>query len=200
MKTFLDSFQRYFLKSFQVVKLDEKLIKELGNDMKALPYALLILALPSFFNYGMASLAFRTFVWPEFLLLMLFVLLNVLMFLFMSYLAQYVFKGKQAYSYKGFLINASLANVLAWILLIPFALLLVGVPVKGLFELMLFVVGIWTFVIFFKLLRILHGLSGFKAFLVVLISILVVAGAQGFLMDIFLGEEYKSILLNRMIT
>jgi len=199
MKSFFDYFQFYFVESFKVIKLDKKAILRLANDANALPYALLILVLPPVFNFFLAALAFRKFEFTAFLVLLVFVLLNLLMILIMTYLAQTIFRGKLAFSYRAFFQTAAFANVLSWILLVPFTLLLLGLPLEGLFQFMIFIVGVWTFVIFYNLLKILHELKPLKAFFVVLIAVLMVAAMQNFFMDIFLGEEYKNILLNGLV-
>lgn len=198
-----DKFQEYFVKSWKVVRLNEETMDEISKDSKVLPYVIVMAVLPSLLQYGLISLAFRKFDWQDFVAQVVLMILSLSIIFVMAVLGRNIGKYKNIFatsvSYSTFIRPAFAANVVAWLLLIPFVLFLMGVPLEGFLHAMAFVTAVWTIVVYYRLLKFFYRLTFFKAFLTIILSLIVITAVTGFVVDSLVKLGLQSEVLTQLL-
>lgn len=193
----LEKFQMYFVDALGVLRINANVIEKTSKDRKALPYAIWILLLPSIFNFALSALAFRSLVLLDFIFLLKAVSALVTIVL-VALVAKFLFRSNIKVG--GFVVPAAMLHVVEWILIIPFALnVLGGFPASWL-QFLYLLAEMWTLYLIFVLLRMLGGLSSFKAFLTILLVILGLSILQNYALELLLGKEAYDELFNSLLS
>lgn len=201
--SFFDRFQYYFILSWKVVKLDEEAIDEVSKDKKVLPYVILISVIPPVVEFLLLSLAFRHFWWKDLILLLLILSLSLSVVWVIAVLGKNIGKFKNPFvvsvEYRTLMRPALCAGVVAWLVLLPFGLMVIGVNIATLIGFLNLAVGVWTLVVYYKLLRFLYRLTPWKSVLVLIISLLIVGALDRYLVEFLQYIGFQSQILSQLV-
>lgn len=194
----MEAFQNYFARATRVVQLNVEEMKSLANDEKSFFYSLWVLILPQFLIFFLGSLAYREFDVTFLGMIAILAGIDVVSLFFMQIFARNIFRSKTPYTYRGFFGVFALSNVLLWVLIIPFSLMLIGVPVASILSFSFFVVGVWRFVVFYKLLKHVALLKTLQSFVTIIVFVIADSAMKGYMLVQFLGQDYLDEVLKSL--
>ncbi len=200
---FFDKFNEYFVKSWKVVLGKQEVIDEIARDEKVMPYAILINILPAIFVYGLQILATRIFDWQDFVIQFTVWFLSLMLVPLLAVIGRNLGKYKNPFalsvSYLNYMRPAFLCGVVAWVVLIPHALLLLGAPMTTLIIYLALAAEILVLVLYFKLLKAIFRVKAFHAFVILMVSLILLTGLSTYVLNFLPKLGINSETLTRLL-
>lgn len=198
-----DRFQSYFMKSWMIVRWNEEVIAEISKDKKVMPYAILIAFLPTFFIYVLQHLSQRSFDWQDFVVQLVIWILSLSLVPLLAVIGRNLGKYKNAFAtgvaYMEFIRPAFCFGVLSWVVLVPFVLWIVGVKIDAVMNIVALAAEIFTLALYYRLLKFSFKLESFRAFLILMVALIILTGVSGFILNLLPKLGLQSEVLSKLL-